>query len=189
MTTTTKLIAYHGDPAIKAKYLARIEPHRGADEVVQGFLAAIKPGADLSQVVDRFCLWLLTSPDMRLAELAEPDGKLAITQVADLYRRRLARDEPTVTEWAAARTARTVAGTAVWDAFRSTASDAARAAARAAANAADAAGAAENATANADAADAARFAAWILMATSLEELLGSVPTATVDLPDETTMKP
>lgn len=28
--------AFHGDPAIKAKYLARVEAHRKADEVVQG---------------------------------------------------------------------------------------------------------------------------------------------------------
>ena len=33
---TKQLLAYHGDPAIKAKYLARVRAHRKADELVQG---------------------------------------------------------------------------------------------------------------------------------------------------------
>jgi hypothetical protein len=33
---TTTLIAYHGDPKIKAKYLRRVRAHRRADELVQG---------------------------------------------------------------------------------------------------------------------------------------------------------
>lgn len=32
----TILLAYHGDPAIKAKYLARVAAHRTADELLQG---------------------------------------------------------------------------------------------------------------------------------------------------------
>ncbi len=35
-TKTAKLRAYHGDPAIKAKYLARVRAHAAADEIVQG---------------------------------------------------------------------------------------------------------------------------------------------------------
>ena len=196
MKTNIKLIAYHGDLAIKEKHLARVEAHRIADDILQGygywkdgkgcaigctlhgnehkdyeselgipepiaqledaifeglpvelarewpsrFLSAIKPGADLSQVIDRFCLWLLTSPDMRFAELAETDGKLAIARVVELYRRRFDCDEPTVTEWTAART---------------TASD----------------------------------AAWVLMATYLEQLLNSSPIATAGYTKETTVKP
>ena len=33
----TKLLAYHDDPAIKAKYMAIVEGHRLADEIVQGY--------------------------------------------------------------------------------------------------------------------------------------------------------
>jgi hypothetical protein len=36
MSTTTKLVAYHGDPAIKAQYLERVRAHRAADELVKG---------------------------------------------------------------------------------------------------------------------------------------------------------
>ena len=38
MTTqqTTKLIAFHGDPAIKRKYLARVRAHAKADEIIHG---------------------------------------------------------------------------------------------------------------------------------------------------------
>src|SRR5579864_406310 len=36
MTTTPKLIAFHGDLKIKEKYLARVEAHRDADELVRG---------------------------------------------------------------------------------------------------------------------------------------------------------
>ena len=32
----TKLLAYHNDPKIKAKYINRVEAHRKADELVQG---------------------------------------------------------------------------------------------------------------------------------------------------------
>jgi len=31
------LVAFHGDPAIKEKYLARVMAHRAADEIVQGY--------------------------------------------------------------------------------------------------------------------------------------------------------
>lgn len=30
------MIAFHGNPAIKAKYLARVAAHRAADELIQG---------------------------------------------------------------------------------------------------------------------------------------------------------
>ena len=32
----SQLLAYHGDPKVKAKYLARVRAHRKADELVQG---------------------------------------------------------------------------------------------------------------------------------------------------------
>src|ERR1041385_6270144 len=31
------LLAFHGDPAIKAKYLARVREHQQADAIVQGY--------------------------------------------------------------------------------------------------------------------------------------------------------
>jgi len=36
MNTSTPLRAYHGDPAIKAKYIARIRAHRAAEHLTQG---------------------------------------------------------------------------------------------------------------------------------------------------------
>jgi len=36
MSTTTGLIAFHGDPAIKQKYLDRVKAHALADEIIQG---------------------------------------------------------------------------------------------------------------------------------------------------------
>ena len=35
--TMTTLLAFHGNPEIKEKYLARVAAHRAADELVQGF--------------------------------------------------------------------------------------------------------------------------------------------------------
>jgi len=35
-TKTKSLIAYHGDPAIKEKYIARMQAHMDADELIQG---------------------------------------------------------------------------------------------------------------------------------------------------------
>jgi hypothetical protein len=31
------MLAYHSDPKIKSKYLRRVEAHRKADQLVQGF--------------------------------------------------------------------------------------------------------------------------------------------------------
>ena len=242
MTKTTRLIAYHGDPAIKEKYLARVEAHRLADEILQGFgywfdgkgcavgctlhgddhgdyeselgipepiarledvifeglpvelarawpsrfLAAIKPSADLSQVADRFCYWLLTSPSMRLSDLAEPSGKIAIAIVADLYRRRIDYAGPPAMEWAVIRAAawsvaNAAASIAASEAARAAASqaaiDVAKSVARAVVDAADSDGTAAN--------DVAWAAAWAAMAIRLEDLLATAPTATVDLADET----
>jgi hypothetical protein len=109
-------------------------------------LSAINPGADLSMVAERWIHWLLTAPEMRLIELAEENGKKAIKQVAGLYARRIAADEPTMEEWDAA-------WAAAWDAAGAAAGDAAWAAAG------DAAGA------------AAWDAAWKTMAAKLLVLL------------------
>lgn len=150
MATETKLRAFHGHPAIKAKYLARVRAHRAADELIRGtgwdghrgcavgctldrydhaayetelgipaviahledaifeglpldqamewperFLAAIKPGTDLSFVSAHFFVWLLET------ELAKWSTQQSRAVVA-LYLRRIAGDEPTTHEWAAA---------------------------------------------------------------------------------------
>ena len=36
-TTMKQLISFHGDPAIKEKYLARIAAHAAADEIEKGY--------------------------------------------------------------------------------------------------------------------------------------------------------
>jgi len=41
--TNTKLLAFHGDPAIKAKYVARLQMHHAQDQIVQGFYAEGDP--------------------------------------------------------------------------------------------------------------------------------------------------
>src|SRR3990167_5594668 len=37
MTSTGTLLSFHGDPAVKEKYLARVRAHQTADEIVQGY--------------------------------------------------------------------------------------------------------------------------------------------------------
>ena len=109
---------------------------------------AIPEGCDTGKVVDRWMLWLLSGAGTPIGEGCTLP---AVMRVAELFRRRLADDEPTKDDWAAARAA---AGDAAWAA----AGDAARAAAGAAAG--DAAGDAARAAAWAAAGDAARDAAW-----------------------------
>ncbi len=36
MTNSTGMVAFHGDPAIKEKYLTRVREHAAADQIVQG---------------------------------------------------------------------------------------------------------------------------------------------------------
>ena len=54
------------------------------------FLNAIPVGADLSQVVDKFNLWLLKDKKHGVYQYADAQGKKAINQVAKLLRRKLA---------------------------------------------------------------------------------------------------
>lgn len=66
---------------------------------------AIPVGVDLSQVVDRWMLDILTNPAGGVARYTN-DGTAqhaAIEAVAELYRRRLAGSEPTLHEWTGAR--------------------------------------------------------------------------------------
>jgi hypothetical protein len=148
------LRAFHGDPAIKAKYLARVREHRELDQIIQGkywengrgcavgctihsndhnryewelgipeplahlqdclfellplrvakhfpvrFLKAIPVGADLSPVCDQFVYWLLTGLDCWMTRHVDDRYRPIIVAVAELYRRRLAGNEPEIVEW------------------------------------------------------------------------------------------
>lgn len=162
------MIAFHGDPKIKEKYLARLRAHAKADEIIHGvywehgkgcavgctihssrhesyetelgiptaiayledsifeslqngdakafplrFLKAIPVGADLSMVISQFIYWMLSDETWGLKPEAE-DVKQAVNAVSECYRRRIAGDEPTQTQWEAAGTAARDA----WAAFR-----------------------------------------------------------------------
>ena len=102
------------------------------------FVGAIEPGADLTKVADRWLLWLL-SDNSGTSPLAQWRDEPWMRSVADLYRRRLAGDEPGADEWTAARAAAEVAWADVSATSDSNAAADAvwtvRAAARAAANA------------------------------------------------------
>jgi hypothetical protein len=113
------------------------------------FLAAIKPGADLSRVWDRFAVWLLVHREWGVLQFARAEESRAIQRVADLYERKLSGGDVSATDWESARHAAGAAGAAY----------AAAGAAAYAAHAAHAAGAADAAAAAAGAAYAAAGAA------------------------------
>ena len=151
------MLAFHGDKAIKSKYLRRVVAHRRADELIRGvgwedgrgcavgctlnqyshsqyqielgipeviahlednlfeslpeklamtwpsrFLRAIPVGADLSMVWCRFSLWLLTDGLPKRSRHIAAD-------MAALFRRRIASDDPTPAEWDRAAEAATAA--------------------------------------------------------------------------------
>jgi hypothetical protein len=128
------------------------------------FLSAIKPGADLNQVTDKFLHWLLIDPDdgvIRFAKTAKV--KKAIQRVADLYAKNLCGEIVTLQDWSLARTAAYAAAAAAYAAYAAAADAAAYAAyaaAYAAAAYAAAYAAAADAAAAAYAADAAAYAAY-----------------------------
>ena len=152
------LLAYHGDPEIKDKYLKRVRAHAAADQLVKGqywqdgkgcavgctvhssshmayetelgipivlarledcifesldnaaskewperFLAAAKPGADLSLVWPRFALRLLTDPTHGMVVYAKdvPKSIEVIRRVSALFERVISGDTPSAQEWAA----------------------------------------------------------------------------------------
>lgn len=130
--------------------------------------SAIKPGADLSLVTPKFMVWLLTDRTHGVIQYATEDGKKAIRQVANLYKRVIAGETVTDDEWDRAAEA---AEAAAWAAdARLAASWAARAAAWAS-WAARAAGDAARAAARAASA-AAWAASYKRMAKKLVKLLG-----------------
>jgi hypothetical protein len=136
------LRAFHGDPKIKRKYLARVRRHQKADAIIQHygywkggrgcgvgctihsdqhsayetelgipeqlahledalfegmstersktwpgeFLAAIKPGADLSKVTARFVIWAGIDPEYGIVNLAQSDAERAVVrEVCAMY--------------------------------------------------------------------------------------------------------
>ena len=150
--------AFHNDPAIKKKYLQRLQEHHDLDQIIKGlywqdgkgcavgctihdskhanyetelgipeslahledgifeglpndlamewplkFLKAIPVGADLSLVASKFLHWLLVDPtDGVIQHAKDAASKKVIQDVADLYTRKIAGDNPTAEEWAGA---------------------------------------------------------------------------------------
>jgi hypothetical protein len=165
--------AFHGDPKIKEKYLARVAEHMRLDQVIQGFgwsgsrgcavgctldaydhsrypvelgipkvlahledrlhevqgpanarrwphrfLAAIAPGADLSEVWPKFAVWMLIDERWGVRRLAgDRAERAAIERVAKLYSAGGTEAEFKNTAydvWRAAGAADCAAGAAVW---------------------------------------------------------------------------
>jgi hypothetical protein len=100
-----------------------------AKEFPLKFLKAIKPGADLSLVVPKFFVWLLTDPKDGVIRFARPDGKIAIQRVADLYQKKIDGKSVSEATW---RYAATAADAAAYAATAAAYADAAYAAAAAA---------------------------------------------------------
>ncbi len=113
------------------RILARLEdgiferlPDANALDWPEQFLSAIPVGADLTQVADRFLLWLLVDETDGVILFAKTARvKKAIQAVADLYVKKLAGERVTRETWQSAR--------ADADADAADAADAARAGARA----------------------------------------------------------
>ncbi|MDQ2787970.1 MAG: hypothetical protein M3Y58_23570, partial [Chloroflexota bacterium] len=97
------------------------------------FIEAIPVGADCTMVWPHFAVWLLTDPTNGVLRLTnQSETRQVVERVAHLYTRRIAGDEPSVTEWrtatADAYAAATATATAVADADAYTAATAAAAA-------------------------------------------------------------
>lgn len=79
----------------------------GQDDAVKWtpkFLASLKVNIDYSSMETRMAIALLTDKEIGLAEIATREDVRAVAKLtADLYKRRLAGDEPTDAEWDAAR--------------------------------------------------------------------------------------
>ena len=87
----------HGVPAplsaLEDAVFSNLPPDLAA-EWPERFVSAIPAGADLAMTADRWLLWLLTETDSPLAPVDEK-----LKEPAELLRRRLAGDEPSVDEW------------------------------------------------------------------------------------------
>jgi hypothetical protein len=70
------------------------------------FLSAIRPGADLSSVWDRFAVWLLVDETWGVLQFAKRDDvRESIKRVAALYERKLGDESVSLDDWRAARSA------------------------------------------------------------------------------------
>ena len=68
------------------------------------FLSAIKPGADLSKVLPKFMVWMLSDAVDGVIRFAKREAtKAAIQEVSALYLRWAAGDKPATSEWESAR--------------------------------------------------------------------------------------
>ena len=145
-----------GIPVVLAHLEDRIHENLPLAEAIDWpgrFLAAPRPGADLSDVWPEFAIWLLTDSTFGVLQHGcTDDARAAIQHIADLYRERVPVGDP---RWL--------------DARRAAADAAAAAAAAAAAYAADAAYAAAYA--------AARSQARALLNAELERRLWAMPEA------------
>jgi hypothetical protein len=66
----TSLRAFHGDPAIKATYLARVHAHAAADEIVQGKYWEGGKGCAVPSLARRRSLWAIQASDKLVEILA-----------------------------------------------------------------------------------------------------------------------
>ncbi len=89
---------------------ARLWPER--------FLTAPKVGADLTLVPHQFAIWLLTDPQAIIPQVVKDKEALEIINaVADLYRRFIAGDKPSVAEWEAVSSRASEASARAWKAY------------------------------------------------------------------------
>ncbi len=165
------------------RIIARLEdgifeglPAKEAKAFPAKFLNAITPGADLSQVGDKFLHWLLVDPVDGVIKYANTDRiKKAIQDVGDMYARKISGEIINSSIWQGLRTAYAAADAAAYAAAYAAAAyadadAAAYAAAYAAAAAADA-----DADADADAWRKNREKSRIVQMNKLLELLKQAP--------------
>lgn len=103
--------AYESELGIPAQ-LAYLEdgifenlPNGQAKEFPERFLAAIKPGADLSHVVNHFLIWLLVDEVSGVIRFAKTEAeKSAIANVAALHQQVIDGNPPRAAAWDAAYT-------------------------------------------------------------------------------------
>lgn len=63
------------------------------------FLEIIPVGADLSQVTDKFLLWLLSDKKCGVLQCAQGDGVVAIQKIMSLYERKISGEQILEQEW------------------------------------------------------------------------------------------
>lgn len=95
-----------------AEYMVEALPAADAPAFAAAITQAVTAGADLDRVADRMTIAALTDPEYGAARYATPTVRVAVSQVAELYRRRLAGDEPSSNKWDNACTNAHAAGNA-----------------------------------------------------------------------------